>query len=133
MNLISINFIAMLFMFTAACAEKEPPAPEFNISGIKTTISRIQISPLAHDGAKVVIAGFVKSIESGQENSSSNLLILSDIKNNNIEIEYNSDFSTEIGEQVVVGGLYRMDLNRIVDAEIYRFIVEDNVIKPLKN
>lgn len=130
MNLIPIKIIAILLLFTASCA-KEEVTPEFNIFGIKTTIARIQISPLAHDGARVVVAGFIKSFKSYDKEAESQLLILSDIKDNYIEIEYSSDFTGEIGEQVVAGGLYRMDINRIVDAEVYRFVVEDDVIKPI--
>ncbi len=131
MNLIPINIIAILLLFVS-CA-KEEIAPEFNIPGIKTTIARIQISPLAHDGARVVVTGFIKSIEPTIKDGESHKLILSDIKDNKIEIEYSSDFTGEVGEQVVTGGLYKMDVNRIVDAEVYRFTVEDDVIKPLEN
>lgn len=125
--------ILILFLFVfSSCADKEPE-PQFNIQGIKTTISRILVSPLAHDGARVVVLGYIKNIESVKTNSESKLITLSDIKDNSIEVEFNSGLDAKTGEQVLAGGVYRKDLNRITDAEIYKFVVEDNIIKPLDN
>ncbi|MGH7886056.1 MAG: hypothetical protein ACRENO_10220 [Thermodesulfobacteriota bacterium] len=132
MNLITINIIAIILLITASCSKKEV-IPEFNIPGIKTSISRIQISPLAHDGARVVVLGFIKNIKSQININEPSTLTLSDIKDNSIEVEFNSDFKGEIDEQVIVGGLYRKDINRIVDGEVYKFIIEDDIIKPLNN
>ena len=128
-----ISYTLTLLLFTvASCADKQPE-PEFNIPGIKTSISRILVSPLAHDGARVVVVGYIKNIESEIEDSESKLITLSDIKDNSIKVEFNSGIEVETGEQVLAGGLYRKDLNRIVEAEIYEFIIEDDIIKPLKN
>ena len=90
-----LTFILILLF---SCADKDSPEPDFNIPGIKTSISRILVSPLAHDGARIVIAGFIKDIETKSEGSESNLLTLTDINDNSIKIEFNSPTGAAEGD-----------------------------------
>ena len=112
------------------CQKKEPPAPAFNIQGIKTSIARIQISPLAFDGAQVVILGFVKEIKNSDSENEQNLLILTDEYGNSISVEFSGTLEFEKNDTVVVGGKYRKNKNLIISEEIVKVIVDKDGITP---
>lgn len=127
-----INIIfAFILIFSALSCNKPSKNQELplNVSGIKTTITRIQISPLAHDGAKVVIIGVVNKIT--KENNISRL-VLSDTKGSIITAESSEDLNFENGQQVLLGGIYRRKENTIYADEIHE-IAPDDGIRPLNN
>lgn len=112
------------------CQKKEPPAPVFNIQGIKTSISKIQISPLAFDGAQVVVLGFVNEIKNSESENEQNLLVLIDQYGNSINVESEEMLVFEENDTVLVGGKYRRNKNLIISEEIIKVIVDKDGIRP---
>ncbi|MGI9534051.1 MAG: hypothetical protein ACR2NW_03800 [Thermodesulfobacteriota bacterium] len=112
------------------CQKKEPPSPAFNIRGIKTSIAKIQISPLAFDGAQVVVLGFVKEIKNSESQHEKNLLILTDDYGNSINVESEEVLDFEENDILVVGGKYRKNSNLIISDEIVNVIIDKEGIRP---
>ena len=113
------------------CQKKEPPTPTFNIQGIKTSIAKIQISPLAFDGAQVVILGFVNEINNSDSEHEKNLLVLIDQYGNSINVESMDFLEFEQNDTVLVGGKYRRNSNIIISDEIIKVIIDKDGLRPL--
>ena len=124
--------LLLILTISYSCSEKKEIEP-FNVPGIKTTASRILISPLAFDGAVVAITGNIKDILITDDNSSPNQLILTDEYNTDINVEFKDDFDGLPDEFILVSGKFVKELNKITDAKLYRIIIEDGTIKPLNN
>ena len=60
-NLIKLLFFSTIILL-AGCPKKQPKQPAFNVAGMKTTIKRVQVSPIAFAGAKIVVLGFITEI-----------------------------------------------------------------------
>ena len=129
-----INVTNLLIICSAlaiiGCRTKEPPAPVFNIQGIKTSIAKIQISPLAFDGAQVVILGFVNEINNSDSEHEKNILVLIDQYGNSINVESMKILEFEQNDTVLVGGKYRRNSNLIVSDKIIKVIVDKDGIRP---
>ena len=132
LNSIILTLLLMLTI-TTSCSKTKKNIPEFNVPGVKTSISRILISPLAFDGAVVALTGYVKDVSISDDPSEPNLLNLSDGFDNRIIIEFHDEFSAELDEQILVSGMFNRDSLRIIDAKLYKILIEDNTIKPLNN
>ena len=128
-NVTKLLIICSIFAFIG-CQKKEPPTPAFNIKGIKTSISKIQISPLAFDGAQVVVLGFVNEVTNTESEHEKNLLVLIDQYGNSINVESMEILEFEQNDTVVVGGKYRRKSNLIVSEEIIKVIVDKDGIRP---
>ena len=115
------------------CQKKEPPVPAFNIRGIKTSIAKIQISPLAFDGAQVVVLGFVDEVNNSESEHEKNVLILVDNLGNSINVESEELLEFEQNDVVVVGGKYRRNSNLIISNEIVEVVVDKDGIRPLND
>ncbi|NIP31360.1 MAG: hypothetical protein GTO02_17130 [Candidatus Dadabacteria bacterium] len=133
MKICSITLTLLLVLtITYGCSKKKKAEP-FNVPGVKTDISRVLISPLAFDGATVAIIGYVKDFSISEEPNQSNVLLLSDKLDNTIIIEFLDNFQTTLGEQILVSGKFIKETNRIVEAKLYKIVIEDNTIRPLNN
>jgi len=116
-----------------SCQKKEPPAPVFNIQGIKTSIAKIQISPLAFDGAQVVVLGFVNEINNSDSENEQNLLVLMDQYGNSINVESEEILDFQKNDTVLVGGKYRRNSNVIISEKIIEVIIDKDGIRPLND
>ena len=132
-----INVTKILLICSAiaiiGCRKEEPPSPAFNIRGIKTSIAKIQISPLAFDGAQVVVLGFVNEINNAESENEQNLLVLIDHYGNSINVRSNETLYFEKNDTVIVGGKYRRNSNLIISDEIIEVIIDKDGIKPLND
>lgn len=126
-NIIS-TIILIFSVFSCNKPNKNQELP-INVTGIKTTITRIQISPLAHDGAKVVVIGRIN--EFIEENDIIRLVI-SDTKGSKAIVESFEDLNFNNGDYILVGGVYRLKENIIFAEEIHQ-ITPDDDITPLNN
>ena len=115
------------------CKKDEPPAPVFNIQGIKTSIAKIQISPLAFDGAKVVVLGFVNETINADSENEKNMLVLIDQYGNSINVETEQILDFNRNDTVLVGGKYRKNSNLIISEEIVEVIIDKDGIRPLND
>lgn len=125
-----ITLTLLLFLTTIyGCSGDKEPEP-FNVQGVKTTIHRILISPLAFDGATVAVTGYV---DKNSFELSKNELILADKINNKITVNFENDYTPVADDFILVSGKFVKNLTKIENAEIYKIIIEDDTIKPLNN
>jgi len=150
------NSIKLLFFSTiillAGCPKKQPKEPAFNVQGMKTTIKRVQVSPIAYAGAKIVVLGYITDISYADEVTEetdpadpenkdieekeiqeNNTLILSDSGGNTINVQFEEIESIAVGDTVVVSGNYNNGKNMIVSDEIIKVIVDKDGIRPYKD
>ncbi len=120
--------ICISLIVLAGCQKKEQPKPVFNITGIKTSIARIQISPIAFDGAQVVVLGFVEEIKNLENKQG--ILTLADHYGNNINVELTEIPEFDKNDTVVVGGRYRKNKNIIISETVIKVTVTKDGIKP---
>ena len=132
-TLLTIFTITLLFTGLYACNKKSPPSPTFNVRGIKTSIAKIQVSPLAFDGAQVVLMGFVAEVNNAETQDDKNVLVLSDNYGNTINVESEEQLFFEQNDMVLVGGKYRKNENLIISEEIIEVTVDKDGIKPLND
>lgn len=108
--------------------KKEQLEPVFNIKGIKTSIVKIQLSPLAFDRAQVVVLGFVKEIKSFEDDR--RILLITDEYGNSINVEFLGVLEFKENDTVVVGGKYSKNRNVIISEEVVKVILDKDGIKP---
>ena len=118
-------FITFLLVFLGCNQTKNEPKP-FNVPGIKTTITDIQISPLAYDGAIVAVIGNVIKILD-------NKFIIADAKGNTIWVLSKDNSNIDVKEHLLVNGIYRKQDNIIETDQIIKIIVDDDGIRPLND
>lgn len=121
--------ICSLLTTLTGCQKTEQPKPAFNITGLKTSIAKIQISPIAFDGAQVVVLGFVKEIRNLKNEQKT--LVLSDEYGNSIKVEFTTDPSElNKNDTIIVGGKYRKNTNVIESEKVIKVTVTKDGIKP---
>ncbi len=142
-NLITLLFFSTIF-FLVGCPKKQPSAPAFNVQGMKTTIARVQVSPIAFAGAKIVVLGYITNISYAEETAEdveteekevqevqeNNILILSDSYSNTINVQFEELENIAVNDTVVVSGKYNNGENMIVSEEIIRVVIDKDGIKP---
>lgn len=150
-NLIKLLFFSTIILISA-CPKKQPQQPAFNVAGMKTTIKRVQVSPIAFAGAKIVVLGFITDItyadevdntteidENGEEVKEEeeieeiqeeNILILSDSQGNIINVQFDEIQELAVNDTVVVSGKYNNGTNTIVSDEIIKVIIDKDGIRP---
>ncbi|MCH8029969.1 MAG: hypothetical protein IH874_08575 [Candidatus Dadabacteria bacterium] len=100
------------------CGGKELP-PGHDIAGIRAPIHKILLSPLAYDGAIVVVEGIVKHPEQEideetQKSKESKISFkLYDLSGLYINVTLQGPFPVEENSFVVLGGIYRRASNEI--------------------
>lgn len=115
-------------LIIVGCSKKEQLEPVFNIKGIKTSIVKIQLSPLAFDRAQVVVLGFVKEIKSFEDDR--RILLITDEYGNSINVEFLGVLEFKENDTVVVGGKYSKNRNVIISEEVVKVILDKDGIKP---
>lgn len=127
-KILKLLIICSSLIVFAGCQKKEQSKPVFNIKGIKTSITRIQISPLAFDGANVVVLGFVEGIKNLEDKQE--VLVLTDKYGNSINVEFTEMPELDKHDTVIVGGKYRKNKNIIISEKIIEVTVNRDGIKP---
>ncbi len=150
-NLIKLLFFSTIILL-AGCPKKQPKEPAFNVQGMKTTIKRVQVSPIAFAGAKIVVLGYVTDITyadeieeetdpagpdaepiEDREIQEDNILILSDSYGNTINVQFEELEKITIGDTAVVSGTYNNGKNMIVSKEIIKVVIDKDGIRPYKD
>ncbi len=109
-------FFLTIILLIGCNAGKEKDIPGMSITGIRTTISRILISPLAFDGAIVAVEGLVHNIKKQHEDQlkkESTFFQLADLRGNFINVSIPGKWDILEKDHVIVGGLYRRTTNEI--------------------
>ena len=147
-NLIKLLFFSTIILL-AGCPKKQPQQPAFNVAGMKTTIKRVQVSPIAFAGAKIVVLGFITEINYADEVDTDvqsdendeeiteeteiqeeNILVLSDSQGNTINVQFEETDEFAINDTVVVSGKYNNGTNTIVLDEIIKVVIDKDGIRP---
>ena len=147
-NLIKLLFFSTIILL-AGCPKKQPQQPAFNVAGMKTTIKRVQVSPIAFAGAKIVVLGFITEINYADEVDTDvqsdendeviteeteiqeeNILVLSDSQGNTINVQFEETDEFAINDTVVVSGKYNNGTNTIVSDEIIKVVIDKDGIRP---
>lgn len=151
-NLIKLLFFSTIILLVG-CPKKEPQTPAFNVPGMKTTIKRVQVSPIAFAGANIVVLGFITDISyadeiveetdpadpemepiEDKELQEENILILSDSGGNTINVKFEEiEEGIAVGDTVIVRGTYDNSKNMIVSDELIKVIIDKDGIRPYKD
>lgn len=150
-NLIKLLFFSTIILL-AGCPKKQPKEPAFNIRGMKTTIKRVQVSPIAFAGAKIVVLGYITDItyadeitdlpetadtdgpvDEENEIQEENIMILSDSQGNTINVQFEKLGEMDINDTVIVSGKYNNGKNMIVSDEIIKVVIDKDGIRPNKD
>ena len=117
---------ALLIMFTGCGSRNEEEIPGANIAGIRASITKILISPLAFDGAVVAVEGLARDVK--KENSDGQNAVttfkLSDLQGNYIRVSIQGTLEISGNDYLVVGGIYRREKNEIEAQEIQKILQE---------
>lgn len=120
-------FLSSLSVITfTACGEKEILAP--HIMGIRTTIQRILISPIAFEGAAVAVEGIAHDISEEKVNGDvpKTIFKIYDIAGNFINVSMPTSWVVTDNDFMVVGGIYRRDKNEIEANQLEVIVLEDD-------
>ena len=118
----SFLILPMLFVIALVGCNKEPEyIPGQGIQGIREPIFRILLSPVAYDGAIVVIEGVVrdysekKAIKENSEDVEATFKLY-DTRGNHINITMPGSWEIADNDYLIVGGIYRQNIN-LIEAE----------------
>ena len=116
--------IATLLLSMLGC-NKDTPKQVYDVPGIETTISKIQISPLAYDRARVAVKGIVVDIKESKEKG--NQVIISDAFQNTQKLSYKDEI-TEIkpGDLVLVSGIFDRSSKIIIADHMVKIPYKDD-------
>lgn len=127
-KLLLIGLILALLIVIAGCAKtNEEEIPGANIAGIRASITKILISPLAFDGAIVAVEGLVRDVkkEKSDREKSVTTFKLYDLQGNFINVSTLSTIKILENDYLLVGGIYRREKNEIEAQEIEKIQIED--------
>ena len=121
------NIIALIIFVTSllGCGSSKGSGSKYpiNVTGIKTSISKIQISPIAYDRAIVAIQGNVVDIIEEDYSEENNILFtLSDPEGFKIDVNYTGSSTISKGEIVIISGKYIKNENTIYSDYIYKVL-----------
>lgn len=115
-----IIIMPLLVIFVFVGCNKEPEyIPGAGIQGIREPIFRILLSPVAYDGAIVVIEGTVRDYTEEEETASGGdddleaTFELFDTKGASINIRIPGQWEIADNDYLIVGGIYRKNPNEI--------------------
>lgn len=127
-----IIIMPMLLIFVFVGCNKEPEyIPGAGIQGIREPIFRILLSPVAYDGAIVVIEGTVrdyseeKETGSGSDDDYEATFELFDTKGAYITIRIPGQWEIADNDYLIVGGIYRKNPNEIEARQFEKVDFED--------
>jgi hypothetical protein len=122
----------LLLVFIIAGCNKEPEyIPGAGIQGIREPIFRILLSPVAYDGAIVVIEGVVQDFAEQKETDSANAddleatFKLFDAKGSYINIRMPGQWEIVDNDYIIIGGIYRKNPNEIEAKQFEKVDFED--------
>ncbi len=115
--------LPLLLVFVLVGCNKEPEyIPGQGIQGIREPIFRILLSPVAYDGAIVVIEGVVRDYSEQKTTNLENSddietnFKLYDTRGNHINITMPGSWMIVDNDYLIVGGIYRQNIN-LIEAE----------------
>ncbi len=119
--------VTVFFIITGCGGEKKVLAPQ--IQGMRTSIKRILISPLAFDGAIVALEGIVRDVEeeSVNDDEPKTRFKLSDLSGNYIIVSMRTSWVVQENDFVVVGGVYRRTKDEIEAKQIEVVALEKDI------
>jgi hypothetical protein len=118
--------LLLIFSITSCGGEKEILAPQ--ISGIRTTIERILINPLAFDGAQVAVEGVAHDISEAKTDEGIPIALfkITDRAGNFIDVSMPTSWVVEEDDYMVLGGIYRRSKNEIEAHQLEVIVLEDD-------
>lgn len=118
---------ALLMILTGCGSRNEKEIPGANIAGIRASITKILISPLAFDGAIVAVEGLAHDVkkESSDGRKAATAFKLSDLQGNFINVSESAALEISENDYLVVGGIYRREKNEIEAQEIQKIQLEE--------
>jgi len=127
-----IIIMPMLMVFVFVGCNKEPEyIPGAGIQGIREPIFRILLSPVAYDGAIVVVEGVVRDYSEQKEDGAEGdddieaTFKLFDTRGGSINIRMPGKWEIEDNEYLIVGGIYRKNPNEIDAQQFEKVDFED--------
>lgn len=124
--------LCLLIIFAFVGCNKEPEyIPGAGIQGIREPIFRILLSPVAYDGAIVVIEGTVRDYSEQNDADSANnddieaTFKIVDIKGGYINIRMPGQWDIVDNDYLIVGGMYRKNPNEIEAKQFEKVQFED--------
>ena len=116
----SFFLLALPLVFLFVGCNKEPEyIPGQGIQGIREPMFRILLSPVAYDGAIVVIEGLVQdyseqeAVDSENSEDVETKFKLYDTRGNHINIMMPGSWEIADNDYLIVGGIYRQNINLI--------------------
>lgn len=128
----SYILLPLLLMFALVGCNKEPKyIPGAGIQGIREPIFRILLSPVAYDGAIVVVEGIVRDFSEQEEADSESAddlestFKLFDTRGSFINITMPGSWEIVDNDYLIVGGIYRKNSNEIEAKQFEKVDFED--------
>ena len=128
----SYILLPLLLMFALVGCYKEPKyIPGAGIQGIREPMFRILLSPVAYDGAIVVVEGIVRDFSEQVEADSANAddlettFKLFDTRGNYINVTMPGSWEIVDNDYLIVGGIYRNNANEIEAKQFEKVDFED--------
>lgn len=117
-----LSILLTCILISYAGCKKEDPEQIYDLPGIETTISKIQISPLAYDRARVAVRGIIVNITGAEDgNSGKREIIISDAYQNTQKIVYEGKTEEfDSGDLVLVSGIFDRSTKRIITDRIMK-------------
>ncbi len=112
---------ALLLVMGCAGPNTHSPTSYPPMSGIQVSVSKILLSPLAFDGARVAVVGAVHHVTAARDDKTGETVtrfFLTDPMGNHVTVVFPGAVSVREGETVAVGGIYRRSGNLIEGAEL---------------
>ena len=126
-NNIELFLVLTITLLVACGGGKEKEIPGMNIAGIRTTISRILISPLAFDGAIVAVEGSAHDAKKETvdgEKTEKTFFKLADLRGNFINVSISGKWEIFENDDIIVGGIYRRTANEIEAEQLEKIQLE---------
>lgn len=120
-----LYFFCISLSLTFQGCEKNKPAELPRLPGIQTSISEIQISPLAYDRATVTLKGIIKEIKDVDNTNNKHMIVITDQYENTLDLKYSGDTENiSAGDLVVVSGIYDKATNSVITDRIAKVPVK---------
>ena len=129
-KLIIIMPLLVIFIFVG-CNKEPEYLPGAGIQGIREPIFRILLSPVAFDGAIVVVEGVVRDYSEQKEAGAESdddveaTFQLFDTRGGSINIRMPGQWEIVDNDYLIVGGIYRKNLNEIDAQQFEKVDFED--------
>lgn len=119
--------LALLIILTGCRNRNVEEIPGANIAGIRASITKILISPLAFDGAIVAVEGLAHDVKKERSDRRERVTAfkLSDLQGNFINVSASVASEVSENDYLVVGGIYRREKNEIEAQEIQKIQLKE--------